>query len=168
MLWIDTASDGEVPMIRTSSTPYQASAAALATAPPPPLIDHPVSQPLDFQIHSRSAAQPLKQNGIYLRFQTQRPPRRGSQLLLSIEAAGETHSFRSQVVQVDRSTSPSQVVVWIGRKREAFAARMVEQLCHIAHYRLLAATNEGRSLSLERAANEWIARFAAHFPGFES
>lgn len=154
-------------MIRSSHTPYQVPADSLASVQPPPLIDHPASQPLAYRIDSHSAAHSPKHHGLYLRFQAPQPPRRGSRLLLSIKAAGETHRFRSQVVEVDRTTSPSQVVVWIGRKREAFAARMVEQLCHIAHYRLLAATDEGRSLSEERAAYEWIARFAARFPGFE-
>jgi len=45
-----------------------------------------------------------------------------------------------------------------------FQARMVEQVCHIENYREK-AKQEGRSLSLEDAANEWIIKFAADFGG---
>lgn len=46
---------------------------------------------------------------------------------------------------------------------DAFRARMVEQVCHIESYRREAAA-EGRELSADAAAREWIARFAASFP----
>ena len=48
---------------------------------------------------------------------------------------------------------------------EAFRARMVEQLCHIEQYRKQVRDADGRELSAEEAALEWIARHAAQFPG---
>ena len=48
---------------------------------------------------------------------------------------------------------------------EAFRARMVEQICHIEHYRRQVREAEGRVLSGEEAAREWILRFAEDFPG---
>jgi len=47
---------------------------------------------------------------------------------------------------------------------DAFRTRMVEQICHIENYRNNASAVEGRQLSVEEAAAEWIDRFAAHFP----
>jgi hypothetical protein len=47
---------------------------------------------------------------------------------------------------------------------EAFRARMVEQVCHIEHYRKQVRDAEGRELTAEEAALEWIARNAAQFP----
>ncbi len=43
-----------------------------------------------------------------------------------------------------------------------FRARMVEQVCYIENYRRK-AIEEGRSLSQEEAAIEWIGKFAADF-----
>jgi len=43
-----------------------------------------------------------------------------------------------------------------------FRARMVEQVCHIEDYRRK-VIEEGRSLSSEEAASEWIAKFASNF-----
>lgn len=45
-----------------------------------------------------------------------------------------------------------------------FRARMVEQVCHIEDYRQK-AMKEGRDLSVEESANEWISQYAAHFGG---
>ena len=47
---------------------------------------------------------------------------------------------------------------------DAFLARMVEQVCHIEDYRQSVCRLEGRHLSAEEAAAEWIARYAAQFP----
>jgi hypothetical protein len=45
-----------------------------------------------------------------------------------------------------------------------FSVRMVEQLCHIEQYKKDVFEKEGRRLSGEKAALEWIAKFAGNFP----
>jgi hypothetical protein len=45
-----------------------------------------------------------------------------------------------------------------------FRVRMVEQICHIEHYRRTASESQGRALSSHEAALEWIERFAETFP----
>jgi hypothetical protein len=47
---------------------------------------------------------------------------------------------------------------------EAYRTRMVEQICHIEEYRRSVRRAEGRELSAEEAAFEWIHRFAGQFP----
>ncbi len=51
--------------------------------------------------------------------------------------------------------------------QDQYRARMVEQVCHIENYRRRMLDNEQRRLTSEEAAMEWIAKFAAHFPGTE-
>ena len=46
---------------------------------------------------------------------------------------------------------------------EAFSVRMVEQICHIEHYRQEVRQVEGRQLDSEAAALEWVSRYAADF-----
>ncbi len=46
----------------------------------------------------------------------------------------------------------------------AYAVRMIEQICHIEHYRKEVEQKEGRQLSSEDAAAEWIQHFAHDFP----
>lgn len=49
---------------------------------------------------------------------------------------------------------------------EAFAARMAEQLCQIECYRRRVQQLEGRELSPEAAAYEWISEYAQCFPRY--
>ena len=51
--------------------------------------------------------------------------------------------------------------------QDAFTARMVEQVCHIEDYRRSVAREEGRHLSPEDAAHEWISKYAANFPSLQ-
>lgn len=44
------------------------------------------------------------------------------------------------------------------------AVRMVEQVAYIEHYKRTVRDREGREISGEQAAFEWIAKFARHFP----
>jgi len=47
---------------------------------------------------------------------------------------------------------------------DCFRVRMVEQVCHIEHYKSEILATEGRVISGEQAAREWISRFAGSFP----
>lgn len=49
-------------------------------------------------------------------------------------------------------------------REDAFTARMVEQVCHIEHYRMWVQEVEGRTIDGEHAAEEWIGKFAHDFP----
>jgi len=49
-------------------------------------------------------------------------------------------------------------------EEDAYTARMVEQICHIEHYRLWVQEVEGRELDCEHAAQEWIGKYARDFP----
>jgi len=46
----------------------------------------------------------------------------------------------------------------------AYSVRMVEQVCHIEHYRSEVHFIEGRELSSEEAAQEWVSKYASEFP----
>ena len=50
-------------------------------------------------------------------------------------------------------------------QQDRFSVRMVEQLCYIEDYRRQVEREEGRHLTSEQAAEEWIERFADRFPG---
>ncbi len=61
-----------------------------------------------------------------------------------------------------------EVGVEFDRRQDRFAVRMVEQLCYIEDYRARVEREEGRTLTSEQAAAEWISRFANQFPAFHS
>ena len=50
------------------------------------------------------------------------------------------------------------------KSRDVFRLRMIEQVCHIEHYRKEVMLREGRELSVQEAAREWISKYAGDFP----
>lgn len=51
---------------------------------------------------------------------------------------------------------------------ELYRLRMIEQICHIEHYRSEVQRQQGRTLSSEEAAKEWIVRYAGEFPSLKN
>ncbi|HET7274240.1 MAG TPA: PilZ domain-containing protein [Longimicrobiaceae bacterium] len=47
---------------------------------------------------------------------------------------------------------------------DAFQARMVQQVCSIENYRREKEANEGRDVTTEEAAREWIEKYGGRFP----
>jgi Tfp pilus assembly protein PilZ len=47
---------------------------------------------------------------------------------------------------------------------DAYKTRMVEQICHIEKYKKDILEKEGRKLSGQEAAHEWIVKYADEFP----
>lgn len=84
-------------------------------------------------------------------------------------------------IRINLAVSPVEIegrVVWCHRKGrqfevgvtftgedEANRVRMVEQICQIESYRQRILETEGRRLSNQEAALEWIKKHAARFPG---
>ena len=57
-----------------------------------------------------------------------------------------------------------EVGVQFGDPDKEFAVRMVQQICHIEDYKKRVLDDEGRIISSEEAALEWIEKYADEFP----
>ena len=68
------------------------------------------------------------------------------------------------VVWCEKSNNGYEIGLEFDNKKEAFRLRMIEQICHIEHYRKEVERVEGRELSAQEAAGEWISRYAGDFP----
>jgi len=83
-----------------------------------------------------------------------------------------------QIPAIDPQVSLKGVVVWCSPcenqqyevgvrfvdENNHFRMRMVEQICHIEHFKKEILETEGRVISGEEAALEWISRYATDFP----
>ena len=68
------------------------------------------------------------------------------------------------VVWCEKSGQGYEIGIEFEKSRVVFRLRMIEQICHIQHYRKEVERVEGRELSAQEAAGEWISKFAADFP----
>ncbi len=68
------------------------------------------------------------------------------------------------VVWCEKSKNGYEIGLEFDNIKQVFRLRMIEQICHIEHYRKEIERNEGRKLNSEEAAKEWISRYADDFP----
>jgi len=86
-------------------------------------------------------------------------------------------NIRIEIELKNSSFEAEGTVAWCCREDDAYAVgvafndhstqynvRMVEQICHIEQYRQEILEAEGRDLSGEEAAREWVDKYAADFP----
>jgi hypothetical protein len=131
-------------------------------------IRHPVDVPVDIGTSGSRAASALHTHDISL----------GGLALLSSIAVPAGTEVEIRIAYVQPPFAAHARVAWCHAHGDegfelgvtfldaesAFLARMVEQVCHIEDYRRSVHRLEGRELSSEEAAAEWIARHAAEFP----
>jgi len=68
------------------------------------------------------------------------------------------------VVWCEKTGSGYEVGIEFEKSRDVFRLRMIEQICHIEHYRKEVERLEGRALTSQEAAGEWISKYAGDFP----
>lgn len=71
--------------------------------------------------------------------------------------------IEAEVVWSRRQKNGFQLGLGFRTEEDLYRIRMLEQLCHIHLYQK-EMRSEGRKLSNENAAKEWIELYAAHFP----
>ena len=72
--------------------------------------------------------------------------------------------FIGNVAWCEKSDEGYEIGLEFESSKDIFRLRMIEQICHIEHYRTQVAELEGRNLSTQEAAREWISKYASDFP----
>ena len=88
----------------------------------------------------------------------------GVLLTVSIPSINAQEELHGQVSSLSQSKHGFMIGMSFQSEQEAFRMRMLEQLCHIEEYRQRTLLSEGRLLSQDQAASEWIDQYAAAFP----
>ena len=98
-------------------------------------------------------------------FQTQKYIEQGTVLLIQIPLTTPTFKEQGVVIWCHQPDDKHyDVGVQFINEDTRFRVRMVEQVCYIEHYKHEVLAKEGRKLSGEEAAVEWITRYAKDFP----
>jgi phage tail tape-measure protein len=129
-------------------------------------IRHPTDIPVEVQpVDEPAARRRVRDVGAGgLSFRSDAALTLGSVVNLRIASVQPAFESTARVVWCRAAGRGYELGVAFLSSEEAFRARMVEQVCHIEHYRRQVRDAEGRELTAEEAALEWIARNAAQFP----
>lgn len=95
-----------------------------------------------------------------------KPIEKGRLVRMKIECISPDFEMNGKVVWCRPGNGAFEIgIEFIVSKDKIFLLRMIEQICHIEHYRHEVLHDEGRKLSNEEAAEEWIEKYAGEFPG---
>ncbi|MBL7004467.1 MAG: PilZ domain-containing protein [Gammaproteobacteria bacterium] len=90
------------------------------------------------------------------------------QVLVSIPCIDIQYEVIGRVLWCKELDSAFEIGLEFDDAQQVFQLRMIEQICHIEHYRKELERVEGRKISSEQAAIEWIDKYASSFPKFDS
>lgn len=99
-----------------------------------------------------------------LSFNSSKPLAKGALIHICIDTVTPAFEAEGVVVWCKRDDSEFVIGIEFTNKEDIFLARMVEQICHIEHYKKEMLEKEGRKLTSKQAASEWISKFARMFP----
>ncbi len=130
-------------------------------------IRHPSGVPIHVDLHSgrkwrRHRLRNVSDGGLCFASRVELEP--GRTLRVAIPVRDQSFHAEAVVAWCRPEGEGFEVGVRFRSPQDRFGMRMAEQLCHIEAYRRDVHAKEGRDLSPEQAAEEWIARFAARFP----
>ena len=130
-------------------------------------IRHPADIPIEFQqdgpapSHSETLTN-ISEGG--LAFHSHNALAVGAVIMIRIALYQPAYQARARVAWCRPTDNGFDIGAELLDPDDVFRARMVEQLCYIEHYKQLVLRTQGRQLSGQDAALEWIGKFAARFP----
>ena len=130
-------------------------------------IRHPSEIPIDIVVNEQPGSEQQYLHDISyggLCFDSRTQLTRGSDILIRFCLRKEHCEIRGHVVWCHTKQAGFEVGVVFYAEDEAYHARMVEQVCQIEQYRLKCLKIDGRELTSEEAASEWISQYARKFP----
>ena len=96
------------------------------------------------------------------------PVENGSSVKMKVECVNPDFEIDGRAVWCKPKDEAYEIgIEFIVSKNKMFLLRMIEQICHIEHYRNEVIHHEGREITSEQAAKEWIDKFANDFPELE-
>ncbi|MFC1452779.1 PilZ domain-containing protein [Verrucomicrobiota bacterium] len=131
-------------------------------------IRHPSDIPIEYNLkdvvaHGREYLKDISQGGLCFHSRVKMDP--GATIRIQIPIRQPVFEADGIVVwcrEVDGHDY--DVGVSFGDEKTEFGIRMVEQVCHIEQYKKEVLEKEGRALTGEEAAVEWITKNASNFP----
>ena len=133
-------------------------------------IRHPTDIPIEIRLEDQSCQhEPLRnvsRGGLC--FLHPQAAAVGSNIVVRIALTSPPFEAACRVTWCQADGNAWQVGVEFLDQDILFRLRMVEQICHIEQYRRTVRESQGRALSSQEAAIEWIERYAGAFPFSET
>ena len=129
-------------------------------------IRHPSDIPIEIHSENKDETKEESLNNVSvggLAFQSEVPFDENSVVSVRIPLVQPIFEAKGKVSWCRKEDDHYDVGIEFIETKDGFRVRMVEQICHIEHYKREVKEKEGRSLSGREAALEWISKYAGSF-----
>jgi hypothetical protein len=129
-------------------------------------IRHPSDIPIEIEPEQADSAQNEYMTNVGMGgvcFKSSQPLEEETIIRIRIPLVRPIFEAKGKVAWCRKEDAHYDIGVEFVETQDAFKARMVEQICHIEHYKREIHEKEGRSLSGQEAALEWISKYANTF-----
>ena len=99
-----------------------------------------------------------------LAFMSRKPLTVTEHVRVTIPILDRDNVLIGNVAWCEETVGGYEIGVEFEKSRDFYRMRMIEQVCHIEHYRSEVLRKDGRELSAQEAATEWISNHAGDFP----
>ena len=127
------------------------------------IIQHPDEFPIELQ-GLGADAHPRTSSSLQLRCHSSTPFHSGDTVLIKIPSVDSDMEVNGTVSSCQDHPNGYKLDISFANPDALMRIRMLEQLCYIQRYRRYVLSVEGRDLSTQDAALEWIGRYAHLFP----
>lgn len=130
-------------------------------------IRHPSDLPIEYKIvgsdtPENESLENINQGGLCFQATNNITP--GSSIFIRIPVRKPALEVEGVVAWCQKCNERYEVGVKFADEATEFNVRMFEQVCYIEQYRRDVLKKEGRKLSSEEAAMEWVEKYAKDFP----
>ncbi len=130
-------------------------------------IRHPSDIPIEYSLgdvvsHEREYLKDMSHGGLC--FRSRICIEKGSVIHVRIPIRKPVFEVDGIVAWCRKSGESYEIGISFGDDKTEFGVRMTEQVCYIEHYKKEILEKDGRNLTGEEAAIEWIEKNAAEFP----
>ncbi len=130
-------------------------------------IRHPTDIPIEYNIGDLVTDKKEYLNNISkggISFRSKAYIETGAKIMIRIPFRKPIFKEEGIVVWCYKNNEQYEVGVQFKNAESEYRIRMIEQVCHIEHYKQEVLDKEGRTLSGKEAAAEWIEKYAKDFP----
>jgi hypothetical protein len=134
-------------------------------------IRHPSNVPIDFQLEELVAEgsdylKNVSRGGLAFHSTVTLEP--GTTIRIKIPFVSPVFQAIGKVTWCRPLQNEFEIGIQFLDEDDTFRARMVEQICHIEQYKQEILKQDGRQLTSEQAALEWIEKYANDFPDIDN
>jgi len=131
-------------------------------------LRHPIDIPIELEVIGKSCGATQQLNNISLgglSCETGEFLELGTLVRIRINCVTPVFVMNGQIVWcLEKNKGYDVGIEFDAKDQEIFTLRMVEQICQVERYRKKVLDKDGRELTSEEAAREWVTNHAAEYP----